>query len=68
MMYRKVKEVYRGYEIVLNANTSYYTQYYCIFKDKVQISSTCLSSIQAAKNVIDTHERALAEQLKYEQA
>lgn len=67
-MYRIRKEEYKGYDIVMENNAYYHAKNYAIFKDGQKFSSICLATIQAAKNVIDTHERALVEKNKYEQA
>lgn len=52
------KERYRGFDIKLYINGGHCkenTEYYGIFNGKEQVSILALSSIKAARNVIDTH-------------
>lgn len=49
-------EYYRGYEIMQYVyGVGAYTEYYFISKNGERESTLCLSSIKAARNVIDTH-------------
>lgn len=60
-MNRVPVEEYKGYVIIEHRNTVEYTSYFCVYDGKVPLSTMALNSVQAAKNVIDTHERALVE-------
>lgn len=52
----KFHEYYRGYEIMQYVyGVGDYTEYYFISKNGERESILCLSSIKAARNVIDTH-------------
>jgi|GEM_PF-5951310 len=59
---RKISE-YKGY-LIMEIGLKFYTDYYAIFKDGQRESILSLSSEKACKNVIDTHERSIAEQAK----
>ena len=57
----KVLEQYKGYSICSVSNGKLYTEYLTIYKEDTRITTMPLTSIQACKNVIDTHERSVKE-------
>jgi len=62
----RVISEYKGFTIKLIGTGAYYNAYYGIYEGEWQASILCLNSEKACKNVIDTHERALSDKLKYE--
>lgn len=59
--YKIVKEEYKGYQIIKKRHAlgGGYTNHFSIYKDDEPVSTICLISPQACKNVIDTYVRAL---------
>lgn len=58
------EEDYNGFEIIHYTNALLRTEYFYIAKKGERESCFCLSSVKAAKNVIDTHIRYSNEQTK----
>lgn len=57
----RLVDKYRGFEIMANYHYAGFTEYYYIAQDKEPVSTIALATPKAAKNVIDTHIRALSE-------
>ena len=63
----KLIEVYKDYQIMsVDIRHTKSIQYY-VCQNEERISTTCLISVKAAKNLIDTHERYILEQTKLSQ-
>lgn len=55
---------YKGYDIKITATGYFGNAYFAIYKDNERLTILALASEKACKNVIDTHERFIKEEIK----